>query len=163
MGSPPGDRPTDGGGEDLDAQWAELTARIGPLEAPDDDNVGEGFSDRDGDDAGVAIPGIDDRENTELNVVSTGPRDYGLAFDQQDTGFVPPDPGPVITGASRHPLAWAGALGGPLAILAMLIVWPTAPPLAYFAAFGLTVAGLATLWWRLPHRKPDDGNDGAVV
>ncbi len=122
----PAERPGDGS-DDLDEQWAELTARIGPLQVPEP---------------------------------AGGPRDY--VAPEVDERFTPPEPGPIITGTSRNLLPWLAATGGPLLLLLTLMLWPGAPSAAYLLLTAVSVAGLAVLLWRLPHRRSDD-DDGAVV
>lgn len=147
--------------DDLDAQWADLTARLGPL----DPGLLAEFTDT-GTDESPAI-----EETTESTPpsrpasapVPRGPRDYDDPDPEDDDGdFVAPDPGPVLGAPTPNTLPWAGAVGGPIAVLLMLVLWPGAPPAAYLTAMVATMAGLLTLWWRLPvHRHDDD--DGAVV
>jgi len=127
MATPP-EHPGEGP-DDVDEQWAELTARIGPLQDPGP-------------------------------IGGQGPRDY--VAPEVDEQFVPPEPGPIITGASRNTLPWVAAAGGPLLLLLMLILWPAAPSVAYLLLAAISVAGVAVLMWRLPHRRNDD-DDGAVV
>ncbi len=138
---------------DLDAQWAELTKRLGPLSMPPQS---------DGDFPTEAPPSTTPPENTPARRRDYGPRDYGVEEPEDELEFVPPDPQPIIPGRSRNTLPVAGALLGPLAILSFLVFWPTAPPVAYLAGLTISIASLIVLWWRLPHRKDDD-DDGAVV
>ncbi|MGC0250857.1 hypothetical protein [Pseudactinotalea sp. Z1748] len=148
--------------DDLDAQWADLTARLGPL----DPGLPAEFTE----------PGTDDSPGTQEATEPTpprwagsapappGPRDHGGPGPEGDDGdFAAPDPGPVLGAPTRNTLPWVGAIGGPIVMLLMLVLWPSAPPAAYLTAMGVTMAGLLTLWWRLPVHRRDDDDDGAVV
>ena len=54
-------------------------------------------------------------------------------------------------------------LGAPLFLLLAALFWPSAPTLLVAAAVTAFVAGFSTLVVRLPARREDDGDDGAVV
>lgn len=78
--------------------------------------------------------------------------------------FVPGDPGPVLGGDPLLTLAWSGAIGVPLFLLLVVVVWQDAPALLVRAALGLFVVAVAVLVWRMPSRRDhSDGDDGAVV
>jgi hypothetical protein len=81
--------------------------------------------------------------------------------DEEGPGFEPPEPPPIPRPAdvvSRF--AWAGALGGPLLVVATnLLGWET-----WLAGLGVAAAigGFVVLVGRRPERE-DDGSNGAVV
>lgn len=90
-----------------------------------------------------------------------GPRDYELAENLDDEGFLPPPPPPMPRPRDRFDaFAWIGLIGGPIAIVLAFVLgtggWLAA---AGFAAF---TAGFVTLVARSSDRR-DEGDDGAVV
>lgn len=151
--------------DDLEARWADLTARLGPLDTGGLDDLPEHADHSSPGDQGV----LDGAADTYPAVpaggppVPSGPRDYAVEEPEEGPGFIPPDPGPVLTGSSRNTMPWIGAVGGPIAVLLMLVLWPAAPPVAYLAALIASIAGMAVLWWRLPVHRDSSGDDGAVV
>lgn len=89
-----------------------------------------------------------------------GPRDYDVEDD--DGEFVPEEP-PSLAGTDPLTvLAWCGALGGPLAIMATVMFWRSAPLLAIVSMVAAFVFGVAFLIMKLPQEKAD-GDDGARV
>jgi hypothetical protein len=162
MAGPTRDRgPDDARGDDIDAQWAELTARLGELRLPPPD-VGEA-------DAAVPTPAA-------YTPPAPGPRDYvpREAGPQEDTdddpgrdlvdGFVPPDPDPL---SGAHPvvaLGWSGVVAGLAVMFLCAIAWRGAPAFVWLMAVAALVAGVGLLLWRMPARRDaDDYDDGAVV
>src|SRR5699024_8273103 len=91
-----------------------------------------------------------------------GPRDFSLAPEPEE-GYVPPEPEPIDVSDPFRVSAWVATIGGPLALLAFAIFWPSAPPFAWIACLVLAVAGGVTLAWRLPRHRTDPDDDGAVV
>jgi hypothetical protein len=152
------DAPRDAGrGEledaEVEAEWEDIVARLGELEAPE----------------GPAA----DARGTDAVRRPAGPRDWPAtaeveALEEAESHFTPPEPPPVLS--SRDPLlvvAWAGAVGVPLlAVLALLVrAFVPLPTPAWLGGVGVAVfvASVAVLLWRMPqHRDPDDG-PGAVV
>ncbi|QOR69149.1 hypothetical protein IM660_10440 [Ruania alkalisoli] len=131
---------------EVERRWAELTAQLGDLgtqENAKDDHE--------------PVAGAD-----ETGAAPSGPRDYEVAEDGEETGFVPPDPPPLRGSDPLPTLAWLAALGGPVATVIFLIVWPSAPSWVYLAAIMGSVVGWLVLLWRMP-RSRDDSDDGAVV
>lgn len=59
-------------------------------------------------------------------------------------------------------LAWAAALGGPVALVLLLIFLTSAPVWIYLTIAGVALAGWGLLFWRMPRRRDDD-DDGAVL
>lgn len=78
-----------------------------------------------------------------------------------DDHFVPPTPprGPRLTRPTK--LAWLGAVGGPLLVLAVMLLNLPYRQLGMLIGIGAFVAGFATLVARLPNERDDD--DGAIV
>lgn len=143
--------------ESIDAAWEDLvagfhTAEPPPRPAVDRPSQGSGLSDR-------LV-----REHTlppeEPPDAPAGPRDYTVLDDPDDETFVPPPPPPMPRPRDRFDsFAWAGVIGGPIAIIVAFVLgsmgWLAA---AGFAAF---TAGFITLVARSSDRR-DDG-DGAIV
>jgi len=98
----------------------------------------------------------------DANTPPTGPRDWEAAEDDSD--FVPPDPGPVLAGDPRLVIGWVLGAGLPLLLLALAIFLPGRVPAIVWV---LLVAGSIGSWlylvWRLPRERHDDGDDGARV
>lgn len=176
-GAPAGDGPTDDGrtgpspagppadGGD-DAVWASIVARL-----QDVDVAAES--------AGPATPRVV-RPAVPEPAPAPGPADavplagrdwdgtsqYDAAEDVVDEAehFEPPDPGPVLGGDPLLTMAWSVAVGVPLLLLVVVVVWRDAPVLLVRAAAGLFVVAVGVLVWRMPHRRdPSDDDPGAVV
>ncbi|WP_456787357.1 hypothetical protein [Cellulomonas sp. P5_C5] len=89
--------------------------------------------------------------------------DAEASIDEEEH-FVPPDPGPVLGGDPLLTMAWCAAVGMPLFLLVVLVVWRDAPSALVQAAAAVFVIGVGVLLWRMPHRRdPDDDDTGAVV
>lgn len=81
-----------------------------------------------------------------------------------DGHYEPPEPPPLPRPADLiSRLAWAGAILGPVTILAAQIL--ALPWILKAAGGAAALAGFATLVMKLPdrHRHIEDGTDGAVV
>ena len=90
--------------------------------------------------------------------------DPGAFVDNwEDEGhFVPPPPPEIPEGTPLKRLAWAGLLGGPLALALIVLVGWDAPRIIVIGAGLVTLAGFATLVWLLPDSREDSGwDDGA--
>jgi len=126
-----------------DAVWQDLVARLESTEsAPDPQSQAAQDSG-----TGAGAPG--------------GPRDY-LEAEDDDEGYVPPEPAPLGTGDPLVVLAWCGAAGAPLALLLMAIFWRSAPFAVIIGMVVLFIAGAGYLVSRLPGER-DHGDDGAQV
>ncbi len=141
---------------DVEARWADIVAELGDLDGP---------------------PAVTEPPATEGHVVARtpGPRDWPAtpeveALEDAESHFVPPDPGPVVTG--RDPLstlAWTCTVGIPLlAVIALIlrsfVTWLHVSGWAGAVAAVAFLASVATLVWRMPQqRDPDDDDNGAVV
>ncbi|MFB9954064.1 hypothetical protein [Cellulomonas denverensis] len=83
--------------------------------------------------------------------------------------FVPPPAPPVFGGDPLLTVAWLAVAGMPLFWLVVVIAWKDAPATVMQASGIVFLAGLAVLFWRMPHRRGgpdgegDDDDDGAVV
>lgn len=137
--------------ERIEAAWDDIVAGFHTAEAPPRPDIeGSGLSQR-------LV-----REHTQPDAPPPGgPRDYVLAETPDDESFTPPTPPPMPRPRDRFDaFAWAGVLGGPLAIILAFVLgtggWLAA---AGFAAF---TAGFVTLIARTSDRR-EDGDDGAVV
>lgn len=124
---------------EIDAAFAEITAELGPTDLT----------------PAAIQPGPE--HASDLG----GPRDFSLA-PEPDEGYIPPEPDPIDVSDPFRVSAWVATIGGPLALLALAIFWPSAPPGAWIGCLVVAVLGGAALAWRLPrHRHEND--DGAVV
>jgi hypothetical protein len=83
--------------------------------------------------------------------------------DSDAGGYVPDEPPPLPRGDLVSWLSWGGVLGAPVFLLLAALFWRTAPSLLVAAAVTAFVVGFGTLVVRLPDRREDDGDDGAVV
>ena len=77
--------------------------------------------------------------------------------------FVPPDPGPVLGGDPLLTLAWTATNGVPVLFVVLVLAWPDAPGWLLAVAATVFGTGLAVLVWRMPHRRDEDDDSGAVV
>lgn len=108
-------------------------------------------------------------EPVEANqVVLAGPAQGVLGrqdevLDDDEGGYVPPDPGPIPRGDLVSRLAWAGVIGGPLFLLIATLVRQDLPRTLLLAALAAFVGGFVALVARMPTDQPDDPDDGAVV
>ncbi|TDE88955.1 hypothetical protein EXU48_21850 [Occultella glacieicola] len=170
----PGDGPSEPSDADVEASWAEITARLGPLgegvtaEADEFERLNrsadpaDGRDDLDDGDRGdpPGEPVDNDPDTIEAtSAVGPGPRDYDV--DDSDDGFVPPEPEPLDGSDPLVTMAWIGAIGGPVATVLALILWAGAPQLFYVGALVCSLLGWGILLWRMPKDPSDD--DGAVV
>jgi hypothetical protein len=91
-----------------------------------------------------------------------GPRDWDAA-EEPEEGYVPPEPPPLPRGDLVSRLAWAGVLLGPAFLLLSALLWDGAGPLPLAIAALAFIGGFVTLVARLPARRDDEDDDGAVV
>ncbi len=147
MADPTRARPGEDPDGDLDAQWADLTARLGELRMPEPAAAED------------PIPAAGDHLPRPL-----GPRDYERD-DEAGTvdAFVPPEPSPLHGARPALVLGWGVLLGGLGVLLISVIAWRDAPGVVLLGAGGCVLAGTALLLWQLPSHREDNGDDGAVV
>ncbi len=94
----------------------------------------------------------------------SGPRDHPLADGADDAdAYVPPEPPPLSRVGWATWLPWAGVLGGPLLLLLSAALRDAVPAAVVALAVCAFTAGSVLLVLRLPTRRDDDGDDGAVV
>ncbi len=143
--------------DDLDAQWADLTARLGELRLPPEDD-----------------PEPEPEPQPAPSPRAPGPRDYSPEPESDDEdddpgrdlvdGFVQPDPDPLSRAEPVLVLGWLGVLGGLALMIVCVLVWRGAPGVVWLAAVAALAAGAGVLLWRMPARRDlDDYDDGAVV
>jgi hypothetical protein len=146
--------------EDVDRQWQEIIAGLGPLDA----------SDRDAEwteptTAGPADPDPDapDSEEAAAPDRGRGPRDHSV--DEDDGDFVPPEPPALGSGNPAIVLSMIGVAGAPAALLLTAILWPSVPGLVLTMLVAAFVAGAVGLFFALPRDADRDGpgDDGARV
>lgn len=143
--------------DDLDAQWAELTARLGELRLPPE--------------LPPEPPPAD--EPRAHHPLAPGPRDYSpgpVTEDEPDPGrdlvdgFQPPDPDPLDQAEPVLVVGWLAVLIGLAVILVCVLAWRTAPGAVWLASSAAVAVGIGVLLWRMPARRDsDDDGDGAVV
>ena len=166
---------------DVDAAWADIVANWGPLQDDDetpDAGSATGTGDPSAAPAGPATTGprsrvlrspswsedADGSDDTDAPVRPTapaGPRDHGLA-EEDEGDFVPPEPPPIGPGDPLNRLCWLGAVGAPVFMLICALAWRSVPGWLVSLAIAAFLVGSITLVVRMP-REHDDPNDGAVV
>jgi hypothetical protein len=142
---------------DEDAAWARIVAAFG--EEPD---AG----------AGPWPPAEDLRDDERHDggprAPRPGPRDYEIPSDApvgsgDDEHFVPPEPPALPQADLTTTFAWIAVLGGPLLLLAFVLLQR---PLTWWASVlgvGGFVGGFATLVARMRDRDEDDDPHGGAV
>lgn len=101
-----------------------------------------------------------------IHPVISGPRDYELADDEEDAHFVPPEPPPLPDADVTTKFAWIAVLGGPLLLLAFVLLQIELAWWAVTVGVGGFLGGFATLVARMRTGDEDDDDDpgrGAVV
>jgi hypothetical protein len=143
----------------ISAAWEDIVAGFHTAEPPDRPDVaGSGLSQRLVREHAEPDPDADADVDGEAPL---GPRDYTLADDADDEGFTPPAPPPIPRPRDRFSaLAWAGAIGGPIAIIVAFVLG--AGGWLATAGFFAFAAGFITLIARASDHR-DGGGDGAVV
>jgi hypothetical protein len=94
---------------------------------------------------------------------AAGPRDYQVPDDgDDDEGFIPPEPPALGSGDPAKVLAWCGAVGAPLALLVLTLLWRGAPGLVLLGLAAVFLVAAGYLVFRMP-RERTEGDDGARV
>jgi hypothetical protein len=145
--------------DDVDRQWREIVAGLGPMDvgSPDAGLRASAPGPAGADPDPVApdrdvVPGRD-----------WGPRDYPVEEDDGD--FVPPEPPALGSGNPAIVLSMIGVTGAPAALLLTAILWPDVPGLVLGLLVAAFVAGAVGLFFALPRDADRDGpgDDGAQV
>jgi hypothetical protein len=146
--------------DDVDRQWQEIIAGLGPLDAGARDPAWPASTA-----AGPAGPDLDapDREQSAAPAREWGPRDYSA--DEDDGDFIPPEPPALGSGNPAIVLSMIGVAGAPAALLLTAILWPSVPGLVLAVLIAAFVAGAVGLFFALPRDADRDGpgDDGAQV
>lgn len=161
--------------EDIDARWRQIVADLGDLGASVSDELdpsGTGPDDaghREGNDRDDDHPDPDDGLGPQNVRTAPGYRSWQpdpAVEEEAEDHFVPPDPGPVLGGDPLLTMAWVAAVGVPVLLVVVGVVWRDVPMSWLAAAGAVFLAGVGLLLWRMPHGDDDDPYDddpGAVV
>lgn len=160
----------DPGPEELERQWQEIIAGLGPLGAAGGDDADaqprpgsrretgdEGAAARAGEAGGIggrgALPPWHSRDDAEDEV------------DEDEGDFVPPEPPALGSGNPAVVLSMVGVAGAPVALLLTAVVWPSVPGAVLAVLVAAFVAGAVGLFFTLPRDADRDGpgDDGARV
>ncbi|MFI0942285.1 hypothetical protein [Streptomyces sp. NPDC021020] len=101
-----------------------------------------------------------------IHPVIRGPRDYEVPDDEEDAHFVPPEPPPLPEADVTTKFAWIAVLGGPLLLLAFVLLQIEMTWWAATVGIGGFLGGFATLVARMRTGEDEDDDDpgrGAVV
>ncbi|QIK83699.1 hypothetical protein [Sanguibacter sp. HDW7] len=123
------------------------------------------------DDVRAATDHVDVRRQSWLTDVPTlpgvhpiGPRDHAaseeeIALEDEQSHFVPPDPGPILGGDPVLTTAWFAVAAGILALVASALLVRVMPSVVAWIGAGLLAGGAGVLLWRLPHERGDSRGD----
>lgn len=154
----------DPGPEELEQQWQEIIAGLGPLGAPGgDDSETRPRPGARGDEGHTRDEGHAGGAGEHGAVPSWGSRDDAVGEDEGD--FVPPEPPALGSGNPAVVLSMVGVAGAPAALLLAAVVWPSAPGAVLAVLVAAFVAGAVGLFFTLPRDADRDGpgDDGARV
>jgi hypothetical protein len=100
-----------------------------------------------------------------IHPVIQGPRNYELEDDDEDAHFVPPEPPPLPEADVTTKFAWIAVLGGPLLLLAFVLLQLDLVWWVVLVGVGGFLGGFATLVARMRTGEDDDDlpGGGAVV
>ncbi|MYS19701.1 hypothetical protein GA0115240_11213 [Streptomyces sp. DvalAA-14] len=100
-----------------------------------------------------------------IHPVISGPRNYELVEDDDDAHFVPPEPPPLPDADVTTKFAWIAVIGGPLLLLAFILLQIELTWWAVLVGLGGFLGGFATLVARMRTGEDDDDlpGGGAVV
>ena len=151
--------------DEVDAAWADIVARLGPLGEP-----------------GPEPPHGQDHAGTEPAATPpappAGPRDHvvgpeGLGApagerpddaDDADDHYVPEDPAPLRGAGLAWWAPWLALVGAPVLLAVVALARGSVPTWLLLAAVAAFTAGAVAAVMRLPSRTDDGpGGDGAVL
>jgi hypothetical protein len=101
-----------------------------------------------------------------IHPVIAGPRNYELDDDEDDAHYVPPEPPPLPEADVTTKFAWIAVLGGPLLLIAYVLLQLEMQWWTILVGVGGFVGGFATLVARMRVGDEDDDDrphGGAVV
>ncbi|MEU8796651.1 hypothetical protein [Spirillospora sp. NPDC048819] len=146
---------------DEDAIWAEIVAGFdsGPegddVPWPDEENIREPADPpREGDDRTGRLP--------RARVIKPAETPDVPPDDDADGHYIPPPPPPLPSADPLTKSAWVALIGGPVYLLATVILDWEVPGWAAFLAVAAFIGGFVTLVLRMGD-EPRDPDDGAVV
>lgn len=142
---------------DFDARWAEIVADLGEPEGIDLPEAEVTPP------AGHVVRGADEPVLSGRDWAGTDQIDAAEEAVDEQEHFVPPDPGPVLGADPLRVLTWAVAIGVPVLYVILLVAWHDPPGWLAPVAGVLLLAAVAVLVWRMPHRRDQDSDSGAVV
>lgn len=152
--------------DEVDAAWADIVARLGPLQAPDPDDVPDRSTDEHGRDDGHEGGGHGGAGAVPPPRVlprAAGPRDHAPPPEVDDEGhFVPEDPAPLRGAGLAWWAPWLALVGAPVLLGVVALVRGSVPTWLLLAAVLAFAGGAVAAVLRLPSRS-DDGGDGAVL
>lgn len=179
---------TDGEGreradDEVDAAWADIIARLGPLDAPAPESPREVPGRRDGEvdgrrragdgrdaaDAGPADHRDADAPPPRVLPRAVGPRDHappsgadGTDGADDDDHFVPEDPAPLRGVGLAWWAPWLALVGAPVLLGVVALARGSVPTWLLLAAVAVFAGGAVAAVLRLPSRT-DERGDGAVL
>ena len=153
-------------------RWAELTADLGELHVPTDDELRD-VPDAASGPSGPSEPFGPSQPGAPSPEPRPGPRDYEPApetdGDEEDPssgidGFVPPDPDPFSHADPALALGWVSTIGSLVVGLILFVLYRSLPDWVLTTLAVTLIGGIALLLWRMPAGPDDRGpGDGAVV
>jgi len=164
-----------GGGVDLDKPaprdedevWAEIVAGFDTVHEgdrvpwPDQENLDEPEPPAEGDDRTGRLPRARVIKAADVAHPATGD-DAAEEEDDDEGHFVPPPPPPLPSADPLTKGAWIALVGGPLYLLATVVLDWEVPGYAAFLAVAAFIGGFVTLVLRMGD-EPRGPDDGAVV
>lgn len=151
----------------VDARWAQIVAELADLDGSDAPHGTR--ADPDGTRSHTVRPAAETgfaaqpAELTGRDWDGTAQQEAAEEAVDAEEHFVPPDPGPILGGDPLLTLAWGATIGVPVLFFVLLLVWPDAPGWLLAVAGTALAAGVGVLVWRMPHRRDEDDDSGAVV
>lgn len=93
-----------------------------------------------------------------------GPRDHvasheEIELEDEQSHFVPPDPGPILGGDPVLTTAWLAVVAGIAALVLSALLVRVMPSAVAWVGAGMLAGGAGVLLWRLPHERGDSQGD----